>query len=821
MKKLIFDNLIIITVIILLTATLAAFYITDFSAKARNEYGAVSKAKLDSVKELIEKEIDKGKSAVSSLDGELINVPDGYFAAAYIDDTVIYNDYRITLNTHGGVAEYTLITEMYERLISTEFAIYYSDSLFTDYGGDSESFAIFKKNQGSGAVLLFQSAADFFEKAVLYDFDNIFIISEGSVLMDYNGVMEEDTHFYDEIKENSLRFKGLLDGTESGIFSAEFGGNSKLFCFSEFSEGYKVVAYIDNLKEEAYIKDIVRNLIIVIASVIAAAGIFAFLLIRVYVRHFNTLVLLKRRKSLYVVYTNSMGVMKKANDTYKKEFDVFKIYENILDSCLPSFKVLQDCLPIIAKLKNKNGEEKYIIFFTIKTLRGYKLIGENATPLMSLYIENLKEIRQNENLGMYNMRQFYDDYRNIKKELRVNDGFYVLFGIRSITKYRSIFGEDFYNEILKKYAEILKEEVKEYGIIYYANYENFVLLITASEKAKKFKDNIKNFMQKLNLPLPIGKSLIKADFVAGLVELKGEYKNKTVKELNSLAEFSLEKAYELKNQYEIYDENKGSYYLSYNKKREITKAIIENNLIEVKFQPQYNIQKNKIVGFEALSRIMGKYEKELQIFEFIDIVERSGYMITLGDIVFNKVFEFARTIRDSNVTLSVNISPVQLLEAGFVKGLFEKIERYQIKKENIILEITETFLMTSYNDIITKLLTIQENGIKIHLDDFGVAYSSMLYLKKLPISTIKIDKAFVTDIINNEYSRTICKKIIELANELNLSVIAEGIENVEQLECLRQLGCKVIQGYYISPAVPSESACQLLEKYNGGLKNNV
>lgn len=815
MKKLIINNIIIISVILLLVTVTAIIYVANFSSAAREQYGSVSVAKLNAVKLHVDSVINKGTEDVKNLNlNNYRSVPNDYYATAYINNAL---DNQIILYKNGLRTEYTLMKGGFEKLISNDYNIFYTDLIFTDYEEKRALICFVNPLEQNGNILLFKYAEKVFSQELVYDFDNIMLISADGIVL---------TDFYDINRGLAIfreSFANELLGSGYGIISTVFNGNPKLFSYTSYDENgiFKASAYIDNAKAEAYIRNWTVNLIIIIIAIMIAAGILAALLLFIYIRHFNSLVFLKKRKTLYVIHVNNMGVMKKANEAYNKEFETLKIYDNILDSCTPSFKILHDCLPIVVKLKNRSGEEKYLIFLTLKTFRGYKLIGENATPIMNLYLDNLKEIRQNENLSMFNMRQFYDDYRNAKKALRINNGLYVLFEVKNITKYRSMFGEEFYNEILKKIANILKEAAKNYGNIYYFNYESFVMLITDSEKSDLFKERLEDFMVKINLPLQIEKSLIKADCVAGVVDIVGELKNYTIKELNSLADYSLQKAYELKNNYEIYNPNKGNYYISYSKKRDMAKSIIENNMLELYFQPQYNIIKNKIVGFEALTRLNGRYEKDIKINEFIEIVERSGYMLSLGDYVLNKAFEFAKSIEDTTITISVNISPIQLLEAGFIKGLLGKFEHYNVKKESIVVEITETFLMTSFNEIIAKLDILKNNGVKIHLDDFGVAYSSMLYLKKLPIATIKIDKAFVSDIIDNEYSRIICSKIIELGQGLKLSLIAEGVETNEQLECLKTLGCKIIQGYYISKAVPAEGAIKLLEKYNGREIKNV
>ncbi|MDR4968611.1 MAG: EAL domain-containing protein, partial [Acholeplasmataceae bacterium] len=129
-------------------------------------------------------------------------------------------------------------------------------------------------------------------------------------------------------------------------------------------------------------------------------------------------------------------------------------------------------------------------------------------------------------------------------------------------------------------------------------------------------------------------------------------------------------------------------------------------------------------------------------------------------------------------------------------------------------EITETFLIGSFELIINKLKLLKKYGFNIHLDDFGTGYSSLQYLKDLPINTLKIDRAFIINLESDAYSRAIVQMISSLAKNVGLEVIAEGIENDRQNQLVYKSGCNIIQGYLISPAVVKSEAIKLIEDYN-------
>ena len=232
-------------------------------------------------------------------------------------------------------------------------------------------------------------------------------------------------------------------------------------------------------------------------------------------------------------------------------------------------------------------------------------------------------------------------------------------------------------------------------------------------------------------------------------------------------------------------------------------------------QPQYHNLENKIVGFEALIRWKNpKYSKESPQ-KFIELAERNNMIIEIGRIALHETFTIAKEFEDYDIDISINISPVQLLQAGFVTDLIAIFEQYDLKKGSISLEITETFLMTSFDLIIQKLKAFQDYGFDLHLDDFGTGYSSLQYLRDLPVSTIKIDRAFVKNMHLDRHSRAIVQMISSLAKNVGLNVIAEGVENEKENQALIKAGCNIIQGYWISPPVPKDQAKKLLEEKNG------
>ena len=240
---------------------------------------------------------------------------------------------------------------------------------------------------------------------------------------------------------------------------------------------------------------------------------------------------------------------------------------------------------------------------------------------------------------------------------------------------------------------------------------------------------------------------------------------------------------------------------------------VENNEFKLFYQPQYDVKAKKIVGFEALIRWANpKYIGESPL-KFIEMAEKNDLIIEIGKFVMDEAFKTAKQYEDQGISFSINVSPVQLLQSGFVNDLISTAEKYELKPSSVAIEITETIMMELFEDIIDKLRLIRSYGFEIHLDDFGTGYSSLLYLNSLPVNVIKIDKEFVRE-LKEESTRLILSKVISMAVGLDLKVIAEGVETEKESQLIEKYGGQIIQGYLISKPVTADDVQGLIDKYN-------
>lgn len=248
---------------------------------------------------------------------------------------------------------------------------------------------------------------------------------------------------------------------------------------------------------------------------------------------------------------------------------------------------------------------------------------------------------------------------------------------------------------------------------------------------------------------------------------------------------------------------------------DVLRNAIENNEIYLQYQPLMELKTNSIVGFEALMRIYNKKLGYINPSEFIPIAEESGLIIQLSSWLLKEACTFTKHMLDSGAkprSVSVNISSVQINRPGFISTLSEILEETKLPPEYLELEITESTLVSSLLDATILLKNLQNIGVKISLDDFGTGYSSLNYLTKMPINTLKIDKSFIDNICTSEKDSCIAESIIQLAHSLDIQVVAEGVEQEEQLCLLRAKRCDIIQGYVYSPPLHPEDLLEAIKE---------
>lgn len=241
---------------------------------------------------------------------------------------------------------------------------------------------------------------------------------------------------------------------------------------------------------------------------------------------------------------------------------------------------------------------------------------------------------------------------------------------------------------------------------------------------------------------------------------------------------------------------------------------LDNNEFELYYQPQLNVRTGKISGFEALIRWRNSELGFVSPQKFIGIAEDTHLIVPIGEWVLRTACIFLKRIHQMGYTdlnISINISMLQLLQDNFVEMVIETLESVQISSKHIELEITESILMESYEVIAGKLKILRLKGVKVALDDFGKGYSSLNYLKQLPITTLKIDKTFIDTISSIAKNNSFTDLIVKMGRNMDLCVVAEGVETQEQMDYLVKHKCHKIQGFFFSKPVTENEAVKKIK----------
>jgi len=245
------------------------------------------------------------------------------------------------------------------------------------------------------------------------------------------------------------------------------------------------------------------------------------------------------------------------------------------------------------------------------------------------------------------------------------------------------------------------------------------------------------------------------------------------------------------------------------------KAALVNDEFILYYQPQLNLFTNRLEGVEALVRWQHPEKGLLSPASFLDDIDALNMNSEFDNYILKKACQAnARWYKKykRRVAIAINITAIEFQDPKLVTNIQALMFEYNIQPKYLELEITENVVMTDISTAMSTIVSLQNMGIKVSIDDFGTGYSSLAYLRKLPIDKIKIDRSFISEVAANDSDMTIVKSMIELSHGLGKRVLAEGVETVEQLNVLRNLGCDAVQGYFINKPLPEEMLARYLTR---------
>lgn len=378
-------------------------------------------------------------------------------------------------------------------------------------------------------------------------------------------------------------------------------------------------------------------------------------------------------------------------------------------------------------------------------------------------------------------------------------------------------GHSFGDQMLVKVCSHLENMLGEDSTIYKLGGDSFVIIYQGfSELAQAEKLAIR-LLKSFKSPFEVGDSSLFITISIGAAFYPEHGNN--ADELLKNADIALYKAKATgKNRIVFYNKPMDEVFSERLYIEKNLRTALMNNEFELYYQPQLDIHGKRISGFEALIRWNSPELGFVSPLRFISIAEDTHMIIAIGEWVLRNSCIYLSKLHQQgykDLSVSVNISMIQLIQEDFVEMVMEALRQGKLEPQDLELEITESTLMESYEIVKDKLNILKDKGVCIALDDFGKGYSSLNYLRQLPISTLKIDKSFIDTIGSGSRNESIVSMMVGIGKTMGLSVVAEGVESRDQLDYLENSNCDKIQGYLFSKPVPEESVIECLTRRNG------
>lgn len=490
------------------------------------------------------------------------------------------------------------------------------------------------------------------------------------------------------------------------------------------------------------------------------------------------------REVLFLEKTGQECVAKECRITDSKKWIECEVTVKYNEFDQPTEKVLR--IRDITKFKLQNDELSYMAYYDVLTglyNRNYfvRRLGEWLRKA-----EKAKEI-------VSVMFIDIDDFR------KINDSLGILVG----------------DELVQVFGQYLKEFETDNVIVSHFNSDLYCIAVYAPYGNRSIQYIYNTICEKLQSPLKlIGQEEMNITISVGVAEYP-EAANSAL-ELINCAEIVMFRAKQAgKDSIQYFDATILSEFLETVAIENKLKDAIYNQNFCLHFQPQYDAKTKRLRGVESLIRWKDEKGHFISPAVFIPIAERNGAIVPIGNwVVEESLHAYAEWKKkyDYPLVMSINISAIQYKRTDFVENLMHLLEEYDIEPKYVELEITETILIDDFERIIEKMRILRGYGIRVSLDDFGTGFSSLSYLKNLPIDTLKIDKSFIDTVVCDNSTRVITESIVLMAKKLNFETVAEGVETEEQYEYLRKIDCDTIQGYLLGKPVPHEEIEKLLSE---------
>ncbi|MGM9972176.1 MAG: putative bifunctional diguanylate cyclase/phosphodiesterase [Anaeroplasmataceae bacterium] len=486
---------------------------------------------------------------------------------------------------------------------------------------------------------------------------------------------------------------------------------------------------------------------------------------------------------------------------------------NLVDAIKAQKAFVLEYVPPVDENGEKVEENVYFEFMSLKRSGDYSIVGRVITEEYNNEQILISSSTKSAVTADDNAIVLDRCYREAKAKYKaVGDPYLLLItNLKGFKNVNTLLGFKAGNDVLAFFSNVLHQIYEGYHV-FHIGADEFVLLTTEHNEADAMMKT-DTLINELKAPIEINNNEIMLRPAVGLLgsDMDGDCEtthDMLIDKLRIACERAKNSAGRMVAKYDTNLENAAQ--KDREMEEDLKQAIAKNEFVMF-YQPQYEINQERVCGFEALLRWNNPKYAGISPQVYIELAEKNGFIIDVGNFITKDVLKTAKEMEQYDIHISVNVSPAQIVQAGFVADLLDEFEKNNLQPGSIAVEVTETFLMENFQTVVEKLKILKNRGISVHLDDFGTGYSSMLYLKELPIDTIKVDKEFIKHIETDRFSKVLTSKIISLAKELGDKVICEGVETKIQKDIVAKFGADIIQGYYIGKALSKEDAFALLK----------
>ena len=473
-------------------------------------------------------------------------------------------------------------------------------------------------------------------------------------------------------------------------------------------------------------------------------------------------------------------------------------------------------IPVIfscSTLLDTEGNQRGIVYVA-KDITEHKQAEENLN-----YLANYDTLT-----GLPNRMLFLDRLEQSMKRLPWHDRFLAVLFL-DLDRFKVVndsLGHDVGDHLLKEVAERITSCVRDGDVVSRHGGDEFVILLIDINKQSNVIRVAKKILHILEIPFDLGEQEFVATSSIGISLYPGD--GDSPQTLLKNADSAMYRAKEAgRNNYQLYTACMNEEAHEQMAMESAIRRGIEQNEFILHYQPQVSLQTGQITGVEALVRWHDPERGLIPPYQFLPLAEETGLIISIGEQVLYQACRLAKAWQDEGlppITMAVNIAERQFKQIDLPKLVHKVLNETGLSPEYLDLELTEGILMDQVDKATEVLQQLKAMGVRLSIDDFGTGYSSLSYLKRFPLDKLKIDRSFIMDIPSDSDDIAITSAVIQLGKSLDLTVVAEGVEDQQQLAFLHGKECELVQGYFFSRPVPAEEMRNML-KEGRSLDNEV